>query len=202
MANNLINNILVIIVSIVVLTCSIGIIIATNFQNKSKKKYKEVINIINQKKDAKFELKNGLSEEDINNIDPNIDMYSLMKELYDTYLCLEDKYKNLDENLDDVLIGVLKETYLIKIKSFKEKDYKDITDGIDLIEYSITEFQKNILKFRVRVNCFNYKLINNEIVSGNNLKKIEEIICLTYSKVDDKWLISGYDKLYSKKWGN
>lgn len=202
MTNNLINNIVVVIVSIVVLVCSIGIIIASKFQRKSRKRYNDVLKIINENKDAKFEYKNYLSKEEINNIDPTIDVDSLMKSLYDTYIVLENKYKNLDEDLDDVLCGLLKESYILKIQSFKEKNYCDVTDGIDLLDYSIIEFKKDTLKFKIRVNCFNYKLINNEIVSGSNLKKIEEIICLTYNKINENWLISGYEKLYSKKLSN
>ena len=122
-----------------------------------------------------------------------------MQELYDTYIKLESKIKKYDSKLDNVLVGFLKEFYVNKIENFKEKGYADITDGIELINYSIIEYNKEKLKFRVTINCFSYKTINNEIVSGSNLEKVEKIILLTYEKINNKWLISSYDKLYERK---
>ena len=43
------------------------------------------------------------------------------------------------------------------------------------------------------------KTVNNEIVSGSNLQKIQQILLLTYEKVGDKWLIRSYEKIYEKK---
>ena len=199
MTENIVNIIVVSIVSVIILVCSIGIIIASRFQNKQRKKYNECIDIIKENKDTTFRIKDGLSKEEINKIDNEVDIDKLVNKLYNTYLELENKVKLFDSNLEDVLEGYLKDFYLNKIENFKEKGFTDITDGIDLINYSILEYSKERLKFRIKINCFSYKTINGEIVSGSNLEKIEQIILLVYKKVEGKWLISSYEKIYEKK---
>lgn len=193
-------HIIVVVISIVtIIVCSIGIIIATKFQNKQKKKYNEVLNIVKEKEGEIFKVKDGLTKEDVNKIDSKVNMDKLMQELYNIYLSLENKIKKSDSKLDDVLVGYLKDFYINKIENFKEKGYADITDGIELINYSITEYNREKLKFRVNINCFSYKTINNEIVSGSNLERMQRIILLTYENINGKWLISAYDKVYEKK---
>lgn len=193
------NIVVVVIASVTIIICSICIIIATKFQKKQKKKYNEVLNIVKEKEGEIFKVKDGLTKEDISKIDSKVNLDKLMQELYNTYVKLETKIKKLDSKLDNILVGYLKEFYINKIENFKENGYADITDGIELINYSITEYSKEKLKFRVNINCFSYKTINNEIVSGSNLEKIQRIIILTYENIDNKWLISAYDKVYEKK---
>ena len=199
MISNLINTILVTLATIIIIVCCIGIIIAVKFQNKKKKKYNEYLNFINEKKDSTLQIKDGLTKEEITAIDVEIDIDMLMSELYNTYLELENKIKLFDSNLDDVLVGYLKDFYVNKIENFKEKGYSDITDGIELINYSIIEFSKENLKFRLTINCFSYKTVNNQIVSGSNLEKIQQIILLSFRNVNGKWLISSYEKIFEKK---
>ena len=202
MISNLINNILVVLVTIVIFICSIGIIIASRFENKKKKKYNECLNIIKEKNDVTLQVKDGLTKDEINKIDGNVDIDLLMGELYNTYVALENKIKLFDSNLDDVLVGYIKDFYINKIENFKEKGFSDVKDGIDLVNYSIIEYSKEKLKFRITINCFCYKTVNNQIVSGSNLEKIQEILLLSYEKVNDKWLISAYEKIYEKKLSN
>lgn len=194
--------IVIVLVSITIIVTSIAIIIAVKFQKLKKKKYNDFIQIINEKKDATFSVKDGLTPDEIYSIDSSVNIESLMNELYNTYLKFEDKIKNYDINLDDTLVGYLKDFYLNKMKNSKQNGYSYIKDGIDLIGYSITEFNKENLKFRININCFDYKMINNEIVSGSNLFKVEQILLLSYKKVNNDWLISSYDKIYEKKLSN
>lgn len=196
---NIINMLTTIILSIIIIVCSIAIIIAIRFQNKKNKKYKECLKIVNEKKDSTLQVRNGLTKEEIINIDSEVDVGILMMELFDTYLELENKIKSLDNNLDHVVTGFLKDFYSNRIKILKEKGSVDITDGIDLINYSITEYSKKKIKFRITINCFSYKMVNNKIISGSNLEKIQKIVLLSYEKVGDKWLISSYEKVYEKK---
>lgn len=202
MSENIISVVTVAVVSVVIIICSIGIIIASKFQKRQNKKYKDFINIVNEKGNSTFQVKDYLTKEDINELDNEVDVDKLMLELYETYLTLENKLKAFNTNLDDVLTGPIKDFYINKINNFKEKGYSDIIDGIDLIGYSITEFNKEKLKFRVNINCFSYKTINDKIVSGSNLEKIEQILLLTYKKIDNKWLIESYEKIYEKKLSN
>ncbi len=202
MSLNIVNVITVVLASVAIIICSIAIIIASRFQQRKNKKYKECIDIINENKDSTFKVKDSLTKEEINKIDESVDVDLLMSSLYDTYVTLEGKLKSFDENLDDVLTGYIKDFYVNKIQNFKERGFTDVTDGIDLVGYSIVEFSKSKLKFRVTVNCFCYKTVNGKIVSGSNLEKIEQILLLTYKKVKDKWLISSYEKIYEKKLGN
>ena len=199
---NVSDAILIIIISIVIIICSVGIITSSRFQRKQKKKYKEVNKLVKENKNLTFQVKNGLSKEEINNIDNEVDVDLLMKELYDTYLRFENKMKSFDVNLDDVLVGYIREFNKNRIENFKNRGFADITDGIELINYSITEFGKEKLKFRVTINCFSYKKVNDEIVSGSNLEKVERIVILSYEKINNQWLISDYDKIYEKKLSN
>lgn len=179
--------------------CCIGIIIATIFQNKQKKKYNECLHIIKEKGIDTLQAKTSLTKEDINKIDDKIDVDKLMEKLYQTYLSFESKIKSQDINLDNILTGYIKDFYINKINSLKSKGYEEITDNIDLINYSIVEFSKEKLKFRITVNCFNYKMVNKNIVSGNNLEKIEKVLIITYEKVKSRWLISNYESIYERK---
>ena len=196
------NIIVVITVSIIIIVCFIGIVISSIFQNKQKKKYKEVKNIIKEKNNAIFKIKDGFTKEDIKSIDDSVDVDKLMKELYNTYLELEKKVKTLNNDFDDILVGNLKEYYINKIKNFKEMGICEVTDDINLIGYSIIEYNKGKIKFRVNITCYSYKVNNNEIISGSNLKKVEQIILLDYKKEANKWYIYNYEKIYDKKLGN
>lgn len=196
---SLLSIIVIVLATVTIIICAVGIIIAGKFQKKQMKKYNELNNIINKNKDATFQVKDGLTKEEINNIDSDVDVDLLMQELFSTYIEFEDKIKNLDTNLDDILFGTLKEFNINRIENFKDKGFMEITDGIDLINYSITEYEKNKLTFRITMNCFSYKMLDNKIVSGSNLEKIQKIVLLTYEKLNDKWLISSYDKIYERK---
>ena len=196
---SLLGIIVIVLSTVTIIICAVGIIIAGKFQKKQMKKYNELNNIINKNKDATFQVKDGLTKEEINNIDSDVDVDLLMQELFSIYIEFEDKIKNLDTNLDDILFGTLKEFNINRIENFKDKGFMEITDGIDLINYSITEYEKNKLTFRITMNCFSYKMLDNKIVSGSNLEKIQKIVLLTYEKLNDKWLISSYDKIYERK---
>lgn len=195
---DLVNSIVVVLCTVIIIVCSIGIIIATKFQNKQKKKYNELTNIINENKDATFKIKDVLTKEEINKIDDKVDVDALMKNLYDIYLELVNKLRKFDTKLDDILVPELKDFYMNKIKNFKENNFSEIIDAIELINYSIVEYSKNELKFRITTNCFHYKTINNNIVSGSNLEKVEQISLLSYKNIANKWLISDYEIVYEK----
>lgn len=197
-----INAIVIVIISVIVFVCSLGIVLATKFQRKQKQKYNDCLNIIKEKENSTFQVKNGLSKEEIEKIDSNVNVDKLMSDLYNSYLSLQEKLKNMDSNFDDLLTGYVKEFYINKIESLNQKGYRDVTDGIDLINYSITEFSKEKLKFRITINCFEYKLLNDKIVSGSNLEKKEQISIITYEKVNNEWLISNIEKVLERKLSN
>lgn len=198
MLNNIVYTIVVFLASIIIILCSIGIIIASKFQRKQEKKYKEVNELIKKNKKTPFKVKDGLTKEEINKIDSKVDIDLLMQNLYSTYLELENKIKNKDDNLDNILTGTFKDFIKSKIENYKLRGLIDITDDIELINYSIMEFSKNKLKFRITINCLSYKLLDNKIVSGSDSIKKEIIIILSYEKINNKWLISLYDKIYEK----
>ena len=187
------------ITSITIIICSIGIIVASKFQNKQKKKYTEVNQLVNKNRDATFAIKEGLSKEEINAIDSDVNVDLLMNELYSTYIELENKTKTYDTNFDDILTGSLKDFNINKIQEFQSRGIADITDAIDLVGYSITEYSKEKLIFKITINCISYKTMNNQVVSGSNLNKIQKILFLTYENINGKWLISDYDSIYEKK---
>lgn len=193
-------NIFVILIATISILCSlVGVIIASKFQKKQRKKYKDCIDLINKKENSVLEVKNGLDESEIKNIDSSVNVDMLMNNLYNIYLQLENNLKNLDDNFDGILTGTIKDIYKNKIEICKLKNYSDIIDGVNLINYSITDFSKDKLKFRITMNAFSYKISNNSIVSGSNLEKVEIVVILTFDKIDNNWLISNYEKVYEKK---
>lgn len=199
MMDNITNIVVIIVVSIIIIVCSISIIIASIFQNKQRKKYKDCLDAIEKSKTSTLKIKTGLTKKEINEIDNTVDVDNLMRKLYDTFLDFQSKIKILDNNFDDVLTGFIKEFYRNKIDNFKLKGYNDILDGIELINYNIVEFNNEVLKFRITIYCFDYKMSNSVIVSGSNLQKSEEVFIITYNKIDNNWLISNIDKVYEKK---
>lgn len=196
------NIVLYLVFIVIIIICVIGIIISIIFQMKKEKRYKECLDIIKENENATFQVKFGLTKEEINKIDSSVDVDKLMKNLYDTYLRLINNIRNNDKKLDDILCGIIKDVYIKKLENFKLNGYSEIIDNIDLIEYSITEFSKDKLKFRITINCVDYKLLNGNIVSGNNLIKLEEVILLSFEKRKEMWLITQYEKLYEKKLSN
>ena len=190
---------IVILVVSIVLAVILCIIAALKFQKKQKKKYSDLEKIINERQNEFFCVKDGLSYEDIVNIDNSVNVNELMKSLYETYLSFEDKIKNSDKNFDGILTGFFKDFYINKIDNYKINGYKEINDRINLTGYSISEFSKDKLKFKIDISCFNYKMLNDSIVSGSNLYRVQQIALITYEKVENKWLISNYDKIYERK---
>ena len=196
---SVVNLIVIVLATTAIVVCSIGIIIASKFQSKQRKKYNDCLRIIKEKENSTIQIKNGLSKEEINQIDQDLNVDNLMTDLYHKYIELENKVRLEDNNLDRLLIGHIKDLYTNKIEVSKAKNYVEINDGIDLINYSIIEFSKEELKFRITVNCFNYKKSNDMIVSGSNFEKVEQVIILTFENHNQDWLISKYEKVYEKK---
>ena len=187
------------ILSIIISLISIGIIVSLKIQILQKRKYNEIVNIVNNNKGAILEFKDGLTKEEINKVDSTIDVDTLMKELYYTFLNFESNLRVLNNNFDNILTGYIKDFYSNKISFMEENKHVIVVDNISLIGYSITEFSKKSLKFKIHINCINYKIVKNKIVSGSRSDLIEQILLLSYEKVDGKWLISSYDKVYEKK---
>lgn len=196
-----INYIMVIISTIVILICSISIIISVRFQNKQKRKYKECLRLIKETENGTLNVKNGLDEKDIKKIDPKIDINKLMMKLYDIYLEFINKLNNNDKNFDNILDGFIKEFYENKIDIYTNKGYIEIIDAIELVNYSIAEYDKEKLKFRINITCFNYKMINDNVISGSKYERVEQIFILTYKKSKRKWLINNIEKVFEKKLG-
>lgn len=186
----------------IIILCTIGIVIASIFQSRKNKKYKNLIDKIKEDSNLRFEIKDGLSKDDINKIDSEVDVDKLMQTLYETYLSFIDKINNNNDNFDNLLDNPAKTFYIRRLDNFKLNGYRQEIKNIDLIGYSIVEYSKNILKFRINVNCLDYKLQNNNIVSGSNLIKLEQVIILTFEKKDQNWLIINYDKIYERKLSN
>jgi len=196
---NMIGLISIIIGIIIIFVCCVGILVASKFQDEQEKKYKDSVDLVKEKGTDVLQIRDVMSQAEISAVDPNIDVVELMKDLYNTYLNLENKVKLLDNNFDNILTGYMKKIYKEKVKAFKSTNHIEVIDDIELINYCIIEFDSNKLKFRLSVSCFNYKKQGEEIVSGSNLQKIRQILIITYEKVNDKWLISDIERMYENK---
>lgn len=196
------NFIIVIILTIVIVISSIIIVTAIKIQNKQRKIYKECVRLIQEKENGTFEIKNGLTEEEIKNIDKNINIQNLMTILYDIYISFLKDLNERNKNLLNKLTGFIKEYYVNKLDILIQKGHKEIVDKIDLNNYSILEYEKNKVKFRININCLSYRMNNDVIISGSNLERVEQVVIITYIKVNRKWLINNIEKVYEKKLSN
>ncbi len=197
-----VNSIALLILSIFIIICSIGLIISIRFQITKNKKYKDCLKLIQEKEGQIVNVKSDLTYDEIKNIDNSIDVNKLMTELYDKYLDFENRLGSLNSDFDDILVDELKKFYYNKIKNMKQRNICEVTDNIELIGYSIIDFSKDILKFRVTIKCNSYKKHNNVIISGSDIEKLQRISIIEYKKINNNWLISNYERLMEKKLSN
>jgi len=186
-----INQLSVVIFSSIIVICSIIIIICIRFENKQKKKYNECLRLIKEKE-------NNTLNDNIMYTNDNLEN-KLMDTLYNIYLEFINKLNKNQKDFDNLLDGFAKEFYENKVDIYSIKNCFEITDYIDLQGYSLIEHTDESLKFRVKITCVSYKKINEEIVSGDNLNKIEQINIITYEKNNNDWLITNIEKVYEKK---
>lgn len=198
LAINLVCSTLAIVICAIVFVISLGLFMANDFTKKQNKKYEDCINIIKEKGNNTLEVKISLTKEDIHKISPRLNIDNLMENLYNTYLKFEKNLKNLYTNFDGILTDDIKLCYEKRVENYKSNNYREVIDEIDLLGYSITQYEKDKLKFRININCFNYKEKNDIVVSGSNSKKTNLILLVSYEKNKNKWLISNYERVYEK----
>lgn len=175
--------------------------ISIKFQMKQKKKYNECLNLIKEKENGTLNTNSGVTEKDIQKIDDKVNLNELMTNLYNTYLEFLERLNKNNKDFEGILIGFIKDFYINKINVYKLKKHKEITKDIELVNYSILEFDKKKLKFRINITCFNYKTSKDEIIGGSNLERVEQIFLITYVKFRRKWLINNVEKVFEKKQG-
>lgn len=177
----------------------ISTIFSMKFQMRQKKKYNECLDLIKEKENGILNTNIGLTEEDIKRIDDKINPNELMGNLYNIYLEFIERLNENNKNFEGILNGFIKEFYIDKVEIYEIKKHKEITKDIELNNYSILEFDKKKLKFRINITCFNYKMSKDEIIAGSNLEKVEQIFLITYVKFRGKWLINNVEKVFEKK---
>jgi preprotein translocase subunit YajC len=177
----------------------ISTILSIKFQMKQKKKYNECLDLIKEKENGTLNTNSGVTEKDIKKIDDKVNLNELMTNLYNTYLEFIERLNKNNKDFEGILIGFIKEFYINKVKVYKLKKHKEITKDIELVNYSILEFDKKKLKFRINITCFNYKTSKDEIIGGSNLERVEQIFLITYVKFRKKWLINNIEKVFEKK---
>lgn len=187
------NKIMLVILIIILFIISVGIVLSVIFNSKQSKKYDECLRLIREKENGTLKSKNDL------NIDSKVDLNKLMQKLYDIYLDFINKLNSNDESLLVLLDRFIKEVYKNKLNIYITKNIIEITDSVELLNYSILEYEENKIQFRINISCFNYKKTKEIIVSGNNLERVEQIFLITYVKSKNKWLINNIEKVYEKK---
>ena len=191
--------IFIIIVTTIIVLCTIGIIAASKVQDKQKKKYDDCIKAINEREDETYNYDGSLTPGQIRKKDRTVNPEELQKKLYDKFLSLQEKVNNLDNSFDGLLTGFIKRVYNDRINLYKESNTQEKIEKINLIGYSITEFSKKELKFRIKITAINYKIRDNEIISGSNINYLEQIYIITYEKIGKVWKISNIEKVLDKK---
>ena len=66
----------------------------------------------------------------------------MQKKLYDKFLNLQEKVNNLDDKFDTLLTGFIKRVYFDRINLYKDNNTCEKLENINLIGYSIIEFNK------------------------------------------------------------
>lgn len=197
------SNIMLILMGVFVLVIFvIGLCFSISFQKDAKKKLNEVEKIVKSKEGEFFQAKTCLDEKDILKVNPDLDIPRFMSDLFDTFLKLEDKLnKHDDTDIETIAYGTQVSYVKNKVKAYKSNGFCEIVDGIDLVDSSIIEFTKTKVVLRATIECFNYKMLDEKIVSGSNLNKIREIVLIEYRLKENKWLITDVDKLVEQKMG-
>ena len=180
-----------------ILACLISIILAIKFQKQQRKKYENNLKYIKENNIEYLTYKSELNPNEIKSIDKNINVKELMNNLYNTYLEFENNINNSINNFDNVLTGPLKEIFELNLDDARLRELKTKKEKINLISYSIIEFNKNKLRFRININCL-YQIKKNKMVKRNDLVSVELVLILDYKLVEDKWLIYNIEKVYEK----
>ena len=189
----------IIVLTTIMVLCTLGIVLSIKVQKKQKKKYQDCITAINEREDETYKYDGSLTPGQIRKKDKTVNPEELQKKLYDKFLSLQEKVNNLDSSFDGLLTGFIKKVYNDRINLYKESNTQEKLENINLIGYSITEFSKKELKFRIKITAINYKIRNNEIISGSNTSYLEQIYIVTYEKVGKVWKINNIEKVMDKK---
>ena len=162
-------------------------------------KYLDCLRAINEREDESYNYDGSLTSGQIKKKDKSVNPEELQKKLYDKFLNLQEKVNNLDDKFDTLLTGFIKRVYFDRINLYKDNNTCEKLENINLIGYSIIEFNKEKLKFRLKINAFSYKMKDKETISGSNNDRIELIYIITYDKCGKIWKISNMEKVMEKK---
>ena len=193
------STVFIVIITIIIVLCIVGVVAAKDVQDKQKKKYDDCVKAINEREDETYNYDGSLTPGQIRKKDKTVNPEELQKKLYDKFLNLQEKVNNLDDSFDGLLTGFIKRVYNDRINLYKESNTQEKLEKINLIGYSITEFTKKELKFRIKITAINYKIRNNEVISGSNTNYLEQVYIVTYEKIGKVWKISNIEKVMDKK---
>lgn len=194
-----VNKVFLVFACILLFLLSVGIVVAIQIQNKQSKKYKECLKIIKEKEDGTLNSNLGMDINQIKKIDPNVDINKLQEKLYKLYLEFIEKLNNNDESISFVLDEFINKVYQNKLEIYKTKNTKEITENIELLNYSILNYEKGKIEFRISITCTYYKKMNDTVISGSTYDRLEQIFIVTFVKPRKVWLISNIEKVYEKK---
>lgn len=191
--------IFIVIITTIIVLCAVGIISAIKVQQRQQLKYEDALKAISEKENESFNYDGSLTAGQIRKKDRTVDPDELQKRLYDKFLNLNEKVNKLDDKLDTLLTGFIKRVYTDRINLFKESKTSEKLENINLLGYSIVEFSKKELRFRLKITAYNYKIRNKEIISGSKTERTEFTYIITYEKKGNIWKISNIEKVMEKK---
>lgn len=194
-----INKTFLVFICILFFLISVGIVISMQIQNKQSKKYKECLRLIKEKEDGTLNNNLGIDLNEIKNISPNVDVNKLQEKLYNIYLEFVQKLSTNDESISFVLDEFINDVYQNKLEIYKSKNTNEITENIELVNYSILKYEKEKIEFRINITCTNYKKANDTIISGSMYDRLEQIFIVTFVKQRKRWVINNIEKVYEKK---
>ena len=86
----------------------------------------------------------GLLTDSNVSVSVDVDVNKLMLELYEMYITFVDKLNNNNKDFDNLLDDFMKELYESKIDLYNSKNQFEITENIELVGYSLVEYNENI----------------------------------------------------------
>jgi len=179
----------VIVSTVVIFVCLIVVISSARFCKKRNKKYKEMIKLVNENKNK------GILE---NNQVTSAETDQIIMTLYNKYLLAIEKINNNEKGFENLFDDFMKEFYEHKIDIFKSQNHNEKNTHIDLVNYSLLNFENEKIEFRIKITGVISCTRNGEVIRGTNGEKIVQIIVLTGVNKDGEWLISNIDQVYQK----
>lgn len=149
-----------------------------SFPNKGKNN--------NISSDSPYPFKD-ITQEDLASIMPGVNLLTLKRQIFDNFVEIQNAWMNFDYNkLRELCTDELYNSYIAQLEILKLKSGKNIMSDFREIRTEIFSIRKVngvlILDAFMKVEFYDYVIntVNNEVIRGNNSRKLTNNYILTY----------------------